>query len=120
MSRVQESQLRNKQELTAIQQRATERGQASLPGFACACGSPLNENADPGGRWGRKAIMVCQRSRCSLVTPYKNRITDYFGIGKTMSASSANVVSPVLPLMRYWIFNCFTPPGRGSPPKLVL
>ena len=46
--------------------------------------------------------------------------TAYFGMGRMMSASSVNDASPALPLIRYWIFNCFVLPGSGSPPKLVL
>ena len=42
------------------------------------------------------------------------RVRNYFGIGSTMSAFSANVASPVLPLMLYLIFSCFTVLGAGS------
>ncbi len=44
----------------------------------------------------------------------------YFGMGRMIVAFSANVASPALSLMRYWIFNCLTTPGTGSPPKLSL
>ena len=41
----------------------------------------------------------------------------YFGIGSRIVAFSGNDTSPALPSIRYWIFNCLTALGSGSPPK---
>lgn len=58
---------------------------------------------------------------CSLTAlPRRGQGSPYFGAGSSIAAFSANVASPVLPLIRYCIFNCLTTPGAGSPPKLSL
>ncbi len=44
----------------------------------------------------------------------------YFTMGSTTGLFSLSNTSPSLPSMRYWIFNCFTVPGAGSPPKASL
>src|SRR3990167_6399695 len=38
----------------------------------------------------------------------------YFGIGSSIGSSSQNDTLPVLPLIRYWTFNCLGVPNAGS------
>ncbi len=73
----------------------------------------LDQADDPAQQRG---LAAAAQQRRRLATNHG----DYFGMGSMMRASSAKDASPALPLMRYAIFNCFTLPGAGSPPKLAL
>ncbi len=81
---------------------------------------PAGRRAETADRRSLEIPETCGRPGGSVGDRPQRWDWPYFGLASRIGASSGNVASPSLPSSRYWIFNCLTTPGAGSPPKAVL